>query len=103
MTEYLSDEDYAEALGNGISRKQLTTRFYFWKWEKRRAITQQIGRRERGFNDSRPANKDFWYRVAKDRGMDPSTYNKRIKRGLSPEEAATRPLQSNVYKKEAVQ
>ena len=80
--EYLTDEDYAEALSNGISRKQLSNRFNFHKWDKRRAITQPIGEKDKGFSDSRPKNEDFWYRVAKSKGMDPSTYNKRRKRGV---------------------
>ena len=99
MTVYLTDDDYAEALANGIGRKVLYDRFYNRKWDKYRAINQELGRKRKGFDAlQRPENNEFWYRVARSKGMSASTYNKRIGRGMSPEEAATSPLQQRKRK-----
>jgi hypothetical protein len=82
ILEYLTEEDYAIAASNGISRKRAYQRFYDNGWEKECAITRRIG-----------ASRWSIYREkCEANGITQQRFNDRIRRGRNLEEAATTPL-----------
>jgi hypothetical protein len=82
LMEYLTEEDYAVAAANGISRKRAYQRFYENGWEKERAITQKIG----------ASRWSMYHEKCEANGITQQRFNDRIRRGKSPEDAATTPL-----------
>jgi hypothetical protein len=78
--EYLSDEDYAIAAKNGISRKYANHRFYIQCWDKERAITTPVNH-----------YKGLWPKFKNISLVSEPTFNKRIRSGMSPEKAASTP------------
>lgn len=81
MNNYLSPEDIAIAEKNGISYAAVQQRFYRYGWSKERAMTQPMGRRL--WNQY----KDECLKL----GISCNYFFKRIRNGMTPEEAANRP------------
>jgi hypothetical protein len=88
--EYLTDEDYAIAAKNGISQKRAHQRFYQYGWDRERAFTQSIDKVTRW---------DRYKSICEANGISQNTFDRRIKRGKSPDEAATTKLSSRGRKK----
>lgn len=76
--EYLTAEDYAAAIKNGISRKNAYQRFYVYGWTKERTINEPL--RDRSFF------KKYKEKCA-EIGLNYQTFLKRLRRGISPEDA----------------
>jgi hypothetical protein len=87
--EYLTDEDYLIAERNGISHKTAYQRFYLTGWTKERAITQKI----------EPSRWSVYREICETNGISQQTFNDRIRRGKSPEEAATTPVGKRIANK----
>lgn len=88
--EYLTEEDYETAERNGIPRKLAYSRYYGCAWDKEKAITVprrvNQGKRKRNYPES-------MYVQAELNGVSMYTVYSRIRRGWSPEKAATTPTQ----------
>lgn len=94
MTAYITPEQYAQALENGVSERVLYARVNYHGWDLEQAICHEPGKPRMGvMYGARKVPDNVWYFVAKERGISPQTYHKRLKRGWSPERAATEPLQ----------
>jgi hypothetical protein len=78
--EYLTPEDFETAKKNGISEVRAKARFYRMAWSKQRAITQEV-RKPR-----------YDWAEYKDRSLvTEDSFYKRIRKGMTPEEAALTP------------
>jgi hypothetical protein len=76
--QYLTDEDYKQAAANGIPRKVAYNRFYTHSWDKEKTITK-------------PVYTSIWYQykeICWEHGISNNTFHRRIRSGMSPEEAA---------------
>lgn len=80
---YLTPDDYEIARKNGISKRTAYDRFYYRKWSKERAITEPVRKVK--------VSHDPWRKVAVSNGINPKTYDTRIRDGWEPELAATTP------------
>jgi hypothetical protein len=79
-TGRISPEQYKIAKANGIDRNTLHTRVYVNDWELGRAITQPVKRQQ-----------DLWKQWGPVSKVAYSTFYMRMKKGMTPEEAATLP------------
>ena len=82
---YITDDEYAEAKKNGISYDTLNTRVRSLGWSKRRAIKTPVKKRA-SYKDHRNYSK-----IAIENNIPLSTYYSRVERGMSKEEASTKP------------
>jgi hypothetical protein len=80
---YLTPEDYEIAERNGIPRSYATSRFYTKNWSRERAITEPVKKQS--------GNWKKWKETCKKTGITRSSFNRRIEKGMTPEEAATTP------------
>ncbi|MFP3415039.1 hypothetical protein SB773_26280 [Bacillus sp. SIMBA_074] len=80
----ITDEDYEKAAKNGISKSNVYQRVNEYGWELERAITVPIRKRKGGINAS-------MITLAERNGISKVTFCKRIKNGMDPYEAATKP------------
>lgn len=84
MKKYVTEEQYKIAEHNGISRNNVYQRIYCYDYDVERAITEPL---------RKPSTRwQKWKEVAQAHGITNEAFNSRIARGLSEEEAATRPL-----------
>ena len=83
---YITPEEYQIAESNGISRNTLDIRVRDLLWDKERAITEPTQKKNNG--------EMKWADVAESNNIPRQTYYTRRKRGMSKEEAATKPLQN---------
>ncbi|MEK7014674.1 hypothetical protein [Bacillus sp. FSL R9-9410] len=87
---YITPEDFERAEENGISNETLRQRVYGRGWPKEKAITKQI---------TKGTGWRKYKRVAEEHGICYRTFADRIRKGMEPYEAATKPIMDN---KEAV-
>jgi hypothetical protein len=80
---YLTDEDYALAEANGIPKKNVYARYYMDGWNRERAITEPILKR----NPIWPQYRD----LCKKNGIAHRTFFARVQKGMDYERAATMP------------
>lgn len=83
----ITDEDYEKAAKNGISKSNVYQRVNEYGWELERAITVPIRKRKGGINAG-------MITLAERNGISKPTLFKRIKNGMDPYEAATKPVMS---------
>jgi hypothetical protein len=81
--EYLTDDDYKIAAKNGINYNIVYSRFYEYKWSKEDAITKPLHK-----PNLWPTYRDLAY----EHGVGQDTFYIRVRSGMTPEEAATKPL-----------
>jgi hypothetical protein len=84
--EVLTPEDFAIARANGISYHHAYERFYSYFWDKQRAITEPI----------RPKEHSLYAKYKDICIVSRKSFNRRIAKGMSPEEAATTPISQRV-------
>lgn len=88
VVEYFYDggqllpEDFAVASKNGISYMNAYNRFYVYGWTKHDAITKPL---------KKPNLWPKYGPICKENGVSETSFYHRIKHGMSPEEAATKP------------
>jgi hypothetical protein len=80
---YLTPEDYEIAERNGIPRGYATSRFYTKNWSRERAITEPVKKHNGPWK--------AWKETCKQTGISRSSFNRRVQKGMTPEEAATTP------------
>ena len=80
----ITDEDYERASKNGISKSNVYQRVNEYGWELERAITVPVRKRKGGVNTG-------MITLAERNGISKPTLFKRIKNGMDPYEAATKP------------
>ncbi|MGG1339907.1 hypothetical protein ABE244_04805 [Bacillus toyonensis] len=80
----ITDEDYEKAAKNGISKSNVYQRVNEYGWEIERAITVTVRKRKGGISAG-------MITLAERNGISKPTYYKRIKTGMEPYEAATKP------------
>jgi hypothetical protein len=79
--EYLTPKDFETAKKNGISEVRAKARFYKLGWSKQRAITQKV----------RKSPQQTWSKYKHQSLVSEYGFYARIKKGMSPEEAALTP------------
>lgn len=80
---YITPDEYEQAAANGISADTLKRRIHAYGWDKQRAITTPVQKRD-----------DPFIRLAAQNGISEGTYLKRIySLKWDKERAATTPLQ----------
>ncbi|MMZ47329.1 hypothetical protein D1872_89720 [compost metagenome] len=85
---YVTPEDYAKAEANGLDRKVVYHRVYHYGWDIERAITTPKRKKHtKEWGSWKP-----YYALMDKHGIDRKTFYTRVRKGMSPEEAATRPL-----------
>lgn len=84
---YLTDEDFAEATANGISKQNAYNRYYILGWSRKRAVTQPLVRRTYD-----------WEKWKEKSLVKRASFNKRISEGWAPEDAALVPPYHDRYK-----
>lgn len=88
LDRWLTDEEYAMAAVNGISRKRLNYRVYTSdKWELEVALTAPPGT----VRHNHEGKHHKWMQLAIENGIHPNTYYSRVSRGWAHHKAATRP------------
>ncbi|MEH7216970.1 hypothetical protein [Bacillus toyonensis] len=80
----ITDEDYKKAAKNGISKSNVYQRVHEYGWELDRAITTPI-RKQKGKTNAGMIT------LAERNGISKVTFWKRVKNGMDPYEAATKP------------
>lgn len=80
---YITPDEYDRAEQNGISAITLERRVRLLAWDKERALTEP---------PQKKTNIKKWADIAKKNGVKYETFRARLRRGMSFEEAATRPL-----------
>jgi hypothetical protein len=80
----ITEEHYAKAAQNGISRKNVRQRFWDCGWEIEKAITEPIKTNSSIWPE--------WKEVCKSNGISNELFNGRLKKGMPPEQAATKPV-----------
>ncbi|MDR4987195.1 hypothetical protein RGU74_27245 [Bacillus cereus] len=80
----ITDEDYEKASKNGISKSNVYQRVNEYAWEVERAITVPVRKRKGGTNSR-------MLTLAERNGISKPTFFKRVKNGMDPYEAATKP------------
>ncbi|BAR82269.1 gp38 [Bacillus thuringiensis serovar tolworthi] len=81
---YITPDEYERAERNGINRRTLSARIRVSMWDKEKAITEPLTHKNSQWSK--------WKEVAKKHGVGYQTYYQRVKRGLEPLDAATRPV-----------
>lgn len=84
---FVSDEQYEIARKNGISRYNAYNRVWRLGWSIEDAITKPVG--QKGFKRKYPI--EYLEKAIKN-GITNATFIGRVSRGMSYEEACTRPL-----------
>jgi hypothetical protein len=82
---FLTDEHYLIAEQNGISKRNVYQRWYYYGYDIQRAITEPLKTCSNVWSE--------WKEVCKSNGISNDCFNMRIKKGMPPEEAATMPKQ----------
>lgn len=81
---FITNEDYEKAAKNGISKSNVYQRVNEYGWEIERAITVPVRKRNGGIYAGMIV-------FAEQNGISKPTFFKRIKNGMDPYEAATKP------------
>lgn len=91
---YLTEEDYAVAKSNGISRKYAYKRYYEYNYDRERAITEPVGTSKRVTPNM--LLWEEWKDVAEANGITKHNFYNRLntqsKKKWTPEAAATIPI-----------
>jgi hypothetical protein len=88
---YLSEEDFAAAIQNGVSRNRAHMRYYVAGWSKERAITEPIKKHQGLW-------KNYKTRCA-EIGLSRAGFFKRLNRGLTPEQAVSFPVDKSMQRR----
>lgn len=84
---YITPEEYEIGAKNGINARNVYQRVYKYGWSIQRAIKTPL------VYDSRSSEVWLkWKKVSLSNGISNLAFRKRIKRGYTPELAATKPL-----------
>lgn len=78
---YITPEEYDIAEKNGISKKLLERRIRTYGWDRERALTEPPG-----------SKYGKWIEIAEKNGIKRQTFYVRVNEGMTPEEAATKPI-----------
>ncbi|MGH1256013.1 MULTISPECIES: nucleoside permease [Bacillus] len=87
LNRWLTDEEYARALSNGIKRKTLNYRIYEAEWDLEEALTAPP-RSERHIKFEGMHMK--WRRIAEANGINAGTFYSRLNSGWGYQEASTK-------------
>ncbi len=85
MQPPLEESHFELALSNGITRVLLHQRYYQSLWDIERATTEPVTPR------NAPSEVSDLVDVAVENGISRATYYRRVDKGMSPEEASTKP------------
>ncbi|PEK91428.1 hypothetical protein [Bacillus mycoides] len=88
FNRWLTDEERARAAANGICTKTLYYRLYISdKWGLEEALTAPPGTVRRGYK----GKNHKWIKLARENGINTSTFHERIRRNWGHYKAATKP------------
>ncbi|HDR7617004.1 TPA: hypothetical protein QCX66_002842 [Bacillus mycoides] len=88
----ITEEDYEKAAKSGINKMNVYQRVHVYGWEIERAITIPI-------KDHKNRSRGKMLTTAEQNGISKTTYYQRIKTGMDPYEAATKPKGHTEYLK----
>ncbi len=88
LNRWLTDEEYARAAANGVSRERLNSRVYDFEWDLELAISAPIGT----FRHEYERKHSKWLKLASENGINISTFYSRLGLGWECNEAATKPV-----------
>ena len=86
----ITDEDYDTASKNGINKINVYQRVHVYGWEIERAITVPTKNNKNSIRGKMLA-------IAEQNGISKTTFYQRIKTGMDPYEAATKPKGHTAY------
>ncbi|TBX83937.1 hypothetical protein E0M29_27970 [Bacillus cereus] len=89
----ITDEDYEKAASKGITKYRVYQRVHVYGWTIERAITEAVRKR----NVNRRYGHGKMLAIAQHNGISPSTYYRRVKNGMDPKEAATKPKGHSIH------
>ncbi|MGY2609505.1 nucleoside permease [Bacillus pretiosus] len=89
LNRWLTDEEYARALKNGIKRKTLNYRIYEAEWDLEEALTAPP--RSVRHNKFEGAHMK-WRRIAEANGINAGTFYSRLNSGWGYQEASMKPV-----------
>jgi hypothetical protein len=89
MSFYLQDSDYEVAEMNGIDRETLYQRVYIRNWPVLKALTTPKQTRKILYPD--------YQEQCEANGISRSTFNERVRRGATPEDAASKPVERTIH------
>jgi hypothetical protein len=89
-TTIITFKDYEIAAANGISMKHVFRRVKYSGWSIERSITEPVKKYKEDKHESMII-------IAERNGISRTTYMKRIKEGMTPYEAATKPVGYSIY------
>ncbi|PGU29630.1 hypothetical protein COD66_23280 [Bacillus cereus] len=87
LDRWLTDEEYARAAANGINRKRLQSRVYDFDWDVEVAITSPVGTVRHEYKGKHHK----WLKMARENGINKSTFQSRLDSGWEYHKAATKP------------
>ncbi|OOR18138.1 nucleoside permease [Bacillus mycoides] len=88
LDRWLTDEEYARAAANGVSRERLNSRVYDFEWDLELAISSPIGTVRHEYERKHAK----WLKVASKNGINISTFYSRLGLGWEIQEAAIKPV-----------
>jgi hypothetical protein len=86
----LNEENFKIGQGNGISRKNVIQRYANYGWTIERAITDPVKQPKGIWNE--------WKEICKQNGVSNELFNIRMRKGATPEQAATVPPEKKEIK-----
>ncbi|MDM5195485.1 nucleoside permease [Bacillus hominis] len=92
LNRWLTDEEYARASANGISRGALKYRVYEAEWDLEEALTAPP--KSVRHNKFEGLHME-WRKVATENGINSATYYSRLEYGWGYQEAATKPVKKS--------
>ncbi|PED27284.1 hypothetical protein CON34_05855 [Bacillus thuringiensis] len=87
----ITDEDYEKAAVKGITKTNVYQRVHTYGWSIERAITKPL--RSKG-NQGKHGKMMI---IAESLGISPSTYFRRIRNGMTPKDAASKPKGHTIH------
>ncbi|MFT4140172.1 hypothetical protein COJ38_21490 [Bacillus cereus] len=87
----ITDEDYEKAAVKGITKTNVYQRVHTYGWSIERAITEPL--RSKG-NQGKHGKMMI---IAESLGISPSTYFRRIRNGMTPKDAASKPKGHTIH------
>ncbi|MGG0209556.1 nucleoside permease [Bacillus mycoides] len=88
LERWLTDEEYARAAANGVSRERLNSRVYDFDWDLELAISAPIGTVRHEYERKYAK----WLKVASENDINLSTFYSRLGLGWEIQEAAIKPV-----------
>lgn len=88
LNRWITEEEFAMAAENGISRRRLHIRVYEYEWDLEKAMTAPIG----SVHHTPERKHGKWLKIAIENGISKSTFYSRLNTGWEYIDAANKPV-----------